>query len=129
MNEQINRFLERAAYALEAADLLLQHEYELALANRAYYAVFYCISALLLSKNVVVKSHEGARGKFHELFIKTRQFEVETSKLVARIAETRQSADYDMDVDITEEQAQQLLNDARRFYDLTLAYLREHPVE
>lgn len=129
MKEQIDRYLERAAHALESADLLLKHEYELALANRAYYAVFYCISAMLLSRDIVVKSHEGARSKFHELFVKTRQFDPEVSKLVARVAEARQSADYNMDVDITEEQAHELLSDARHFYDLTLAYFREHPVE
>ncbi len=127
MNEQIDRFLEQAADTLEAADLLLKHEHELALANRAYYAVFYCISALLLSRNVVTKSHEGARSKFHELFVKTRQFTPEISKLIARSADARQSADYNMDVDITEEQAHELLTDARHFYALTLAYFREHP--
>ena len=125
MSEQINRLLERAADTLNAAELLFKHEYELALANRAYYAVFYCISALLLSENVFAKSHEGARSKFHELFVKTGCFDREISKLIARSAEARQSADYNMDIDITEEQARELLTDAHRFYQMTLDYFQK----
>ena len=69
MIEQINRFLEHAADALDDANFLHQHGRVLALANRAYYAVFYCASALLLTQGVRTKKHEGARVKFHELTI------------------------------------------------------------
>lgn len=57
MNEQINCFLEHADDALDDADFLHQHGPVLALANRAYYAIFYCTSALLLTEGVRTKKH------------------------------------------------------------------------
>lgn len=128
MKEEIQRFLEHAADALDAADILLKYDHELALANRVYYAIFYCVCALLLSKGVVTKKHEGARARFHELFIKTGEFDVEAGKLLARNFAARQSADYDMDTAITDEQARKLLDDARYFYSLTLAYFEKNPI-
>lgn len=122
MKEQIHRLLEHAEATLDDAEFLYQDGRVLALANRAYYAIFYCICALLLTEGVVTKKHEGARVKFHELFVKTGKFSVEMGKLVARNFDARQSADYDMEANITEEQAQQLLEGARTFYTLTIAY-------
>jgi hypothetical protein len=57
MKEQIDRFLEHAVDALDEANFLHQHGRVLALANRAYYAVFYCTSALLLTQGVRTKKH------------------------------------------------------------------------
>lgn len=47
MKDQIIRYLERAADALDDANYLHQDGRVLALANRAYYAIFYCVCALL----------------------------------------------------------------------------------
>ncbi len=129
MKEAIETFLDHAALTLDDAEFLLQDGRKLALANRAYYAVFYCLSALLLTEGITTKKHSGALSKFNELFVKTSRFDMAAGKLVAHSFNARQSADYDMQSDITDELAQQLLHDARYFYDLTLAYFREHPVE
>ena len=108
MKEQINRFLEHSADALDDANFLHQDGRILALANRAYYAVFYCACALLLTEHIATKKHEGARVKFHELFIKTGRFSREA--------------------ELSEEQAMMLLTGARTFYNLTLAYFEQNPV-
>jgi uncharacterized protein (UPF0332 family) len=123
MNEIIQKYLNHAERAIDTADNLLINEHNLALANRSYYAIFYCICALLLTENIITKKHEGARVKFHELFVKTKRFSLEAGRMLERSFESRQSADYDMDTEITDEQAHQLLNDAREFYSLTVAYL------
>ena len=128
MNELIQKYLNHADDALDAADVLLDHNQVLALANRAYYAIFYCACALLLTKGITTKKHEGARVKFHELFVKTGSFPKEAGQILERNFEARQSADYDMDTYITEEQAQLLLNEARIFYDLTINYFKQNPV-
>ncbi len=75
MKELIDKYMERAEFALNAADSLLKADQLLALANRAYYAIFYCACALLLTEGVVTKKHEGTRVKFHELFVKTGRFD------------------------------------------------------
>ena len=128
MNEQIKRFLDHAADALDDASFLQQDGRILALANRSYYTVFYCVCALLLTEGIVTKKHEGARVKFHELFIKTSRFSREAGAILERNFVARQSADYDMEAELSEEQAMLLLNGARIFYDLTLTYFEQNPV-
>ena len=127
--KQITRFLDHAASALEDAGYLYEGGRSLALANRAYYAIFYCIYALLLTENVITKKHEGARVKFHQLFVKTGRFPIEAGKILERNFEARQSADYDMESELDLEEAVNLLNDAREFYALTLTYFAENPIE
>ena len=124
--DAIKNYLEHAEDALDAANVLLANEHVLALANRAYYAVFYCICALLLTEGMTTKKHEGARVKFHELFVKTGRFSKEAGRILESSFNARQSADYDMDTYITEDQARELLEDARKFYALTLAYFEQH---
>ena len=128
MNEQIDRFLEHAADALDDANFLHQNGRILALANRAYYAIFYCVSALLLTEGITTKKHEGARVKFHELFVKTGRFSREAGQILERNFAARQSADYDMEAELGEQEAIQLLNGARAFYALTTAYFDRNPV-
>lgn len=128
MNEQINRFLEHAVDALDDANFLHQNGRILALANRAYYAIFYCTSALLLTEGITTKKHEGARVKFHELFVKTGRFSKEAGQILERNFAARQSADYDMEAELGEEEAIQLLQGARTFYNLTMAYFDQNPV-
>lgn len=128
MNEKITQFLDHAASALDDATFLLEGNRLLALANRSYYSIFYCVCALLATQNVITKKHSSARAKFSELFVKTGLFSVEASKSVGNAFAARQSADYDMESFISEPEAVLLLNDAREFYALTLAYFEQNPV-
>ena len=128
MNEQVAGFLERAADALDDANFLHQHGRVLALANRAYYAIFYCVCALLATENVYTKRHQAARAKFSELFVKTGRFTVESSRIVGNSFAARQSADYDMESYLSEGEAQLLLDDARTFHNLTIDYFNQNPI-
>ncbi len=123
MNELVDSFMDRAESALESADILLQNDQFLALANRAYYAIFYCICALLATEEVYVKKHQAARNKFGELFVNSGRFPKEASQIVGRTFNARQSADYDMETDVTSDQAHVLMTNAQTFYNLTVAYL------
>lgn len=122
------KYLTHAEDALDTADTMIENDHLLALANRCYYAIFYCVSALLLPEGIVTKKHEGARVKFHELFVKSGRFSIEAGRILERSFEARQSADYDMDTYVTTEQAQQLLSDANQFYVLTVTYFANHPI-
>lgn len=118
MKDQVIRYLERAEDALDDADYLHRDGRVLALANRAYYAIFYCVCALLASEGVYTKKHSAARAKFSELFVKTERFDVQASKIVGNNFAARQSADYDME--------SFLLEDAKTFHALTVAYFANH---
>lgn len=128
MNEQLNRFLEHAVHALDDARYLHEDRRVRALADRAYFSIFYCVSALFLMERITTKKHEDARVKFHELFVKTGRFSREAGQILERNFAARQSTDYDMEAELGEEDAIQLLKGARTFYALTTAYFDQNPV-
>lgn len=120
---------EKAADAIENAAYNLKGGFITATANRSYYACYYCIIALLYTKNVYAKTHQGTRAKFSELFIKTSVFPIETSDSIAMLFDYRQEADYDLDEDITQEEAATLIEKAENFYHLTKAYFLELSID
>ena len=61
----------RALETIEAAEHDMKGNFTLAAINRIYYACYYCMSSLLLTKNSYAKTHQGTRAKFSEIFIRT----------------------------------------------------------
>lgn len=64
--------------------------------NRAYYAMFYAVHALIIYDNVELKSsrHSGMISVFDKIFVHTGRLGQEYSKLLHRLFEARQEADY-----------------------------------
>jgi uncharacterized protein (UPF0332 family) len=120
-----SKAFEKAADAIENADYNLKGGFYEATANRAYYACYYCIIGLLYTQNVYSKTHQGARAKFSELFIKTSIFPIDMSDSIALLFDYRQEADYDLDEDITYDEATLLIDKARVIYQMTKAYFQE----
>lgn len=80
-------------------------------------------TALLYTEHIHIKRHSSAHGRFHDLFVRTGRFPHESIKWVHTVFQLRQSGDYDLEIDVTEEQATQSLDYARQFYTLTKAYI------
>lgn len=114
--------LDRAKDTLNESVHNLNGGFTIVTANRAYYAIYYCLTALLYTQSIHTKRHSGAHGKFHELFIRTGKFPHETIIWIQTAFQLRQSGDYDLEADITEEEASQSLDYAQRFYALTRSY-------
>lgn len=116
-------WLERAADTLFASDFNLKHEITLAAINRAYYSMFYSTIALLRTEGIVTKSHSGALNKFSELFIKSKKIDSEYGSMLKKSFDFRQSCDYDIEVEVTDEQAIILVEYAKLFYEMSKAYI------
>lgn len=121
--EEAFKALEKAADAIKNAEYNLKGAFILATANRAYYAYFYCMTALLYTRNVYAKTHQGLPSKFAEEFIKTGIFSKETSDIIAMLFDYRQEADYDLDAEITSDEANNIILKAINFYHLCRDYL------
>jgi uncharacterized protein (UPF0332 family) len=116
------KMLAKAEDALHNAEHDLNGGFALATANRAYYAIFYCMIALLNTKQVYAKTHSGTHAKFAELFIKTGEFPISASDDIALLFKNRQQADYDFDTDLTDEAAKTLISKTTQFLQLTKQY-------
>ena len=86
--------LERARESLEEANILLERGYGNTFVNRLYYACFYAISALLLTKGLSSAKHSGIRSLFHQNFVKSGLVKTELGQLYDMLFDNRQKGDY-----------------------------------
>ncbi len=62
--------------------------------NRAYYALFYAVSALLLEEERRFKKHSGVRAAFNRYFIKVGRVQKRYGDLYNQLFDDRQAGDY-----------------------------------
>lgn len=85
--------LEQADEALAAAELNLSNALNRSAINRAYYAMFYAVLALLATRTVETSRHSGAIAQFDLLYIRPRVFRADLSQWLHRAFLHRQAAD------------------------------------
>ena len=90
----INYRLERAHETLEEARILLEQGHANTYVNRLYYACFYAVSALLLTKGFSSAKHSGIRSLFHQNFVKSDLVDQELGQLFDKLYDNRQKGDY-----------------------------------
>jgi uncharacterized protein (UPF0332 family) len=86
--------LERAREALAEAAVLLDSGHANTGVNRLYYACFYAVSALLLTKGLTATRHSGLRTLFHQHVIRAGLLPLVQGQLYDRLFDQRQQSDY-----------------------------------
>ncbi len=122
MSVPIEKIIARAEDTLSDATFTFENERFEVCVNRAYYAVFYCITALLEAKQVYAKTHQGSHNKFNELYLKTALMPQTLNDSLDTVFSLRQAGDYDFRIEITELEAQAAIYHARIFLAATRAY-------
>lgn len=87
--------LHRAKDTYADAELLADSERWNSAINRLYYSAYYAVTALLLDPDLNSTTHNGAKSKFSESFIKTRKISKEFGKIYSQLFTWRQKGDYD----------------------------------
>ena len=91
---EIQANLERAKASIQAARILLNTGYPDFAASRAYYAVFYAASAILLAENLEFTTHTGVLRAIHLQFVKTGRLDRQFGQTINWLAELRNIGDY-----------------------------------
>jgi uncharacterized protein (UPF0332 family) len=107
--------LERAATKLSAAKILLREGYFDDAVSRAYYSMYFAARAILLTKDIVPKTHRGLISKFGLEFIDDGFIEKTYGNALNVAKEDREEADYSIICEITEEEAKSVITDADAF--------------
>ena len=95
---------------LAAGDLALS-------VSRAYYTLFYAVSALLLEEGRTFKKHSGVRAAFNREFIKSGRIPREHGELYNRLFRDRQKGDYVAFADFDDAYVEKQLQGYERFLD------------
>jgi uncharacterized protein (UPF0332 family) len=92
--ENLREEIDHANESMKAADLLFNNGFIRDAVAKLYYSLLYTVRALLLTKGLEPKSHEGALRLFGLHFAKQGIFEAEDSHVFSRLMKYRQEADY-----------------------------------
>jgi len=119
VNEDIQKLvgyrMGQAAETLAAAKQLAEAGHCRDAANRAYYAMFYCGLALLAARGLGASKHSGVLSLFSHHFVKTGDFSVECGRHLREAFELRQACDYREFLEITRDQADEVVTNAEAF--------------
>jgi uncharacterized protein (UPF0332 family) len=115
--EEADRLLDRAQSKLESAQLLFDNgKYDDAI-SRAYYSMFYAARALLRLKDITPRTHKGVVSQFGSEFVRKGDMEAFYAKAINYARESREDADYGIYFEASQEEAEDILQDAKSFLE------------
>jgi uncharacterized protein len=121
MNENIQALvtyrLEQADESLEAARTLFVKKLIRPSINRAYYAMFYAVLALLAQGKKETSKHSGAIALFDRDFVKQGIFKKDYSRWLHDAFDLRQRSDYAAEYHASPEDAEITMKNAETFVD------------
>jgi len=116
--------IEQAHETLREAEVLLDESALRGTVNRAYYAMFYALLALLATKQLGTSRHSGALALFDREFVKPGVFPRELSRSLHLAFDLRQTHDYGEMTQVDRLTAERTLADAQAFVTAIESHLR-----
>lgn len=115
--------MQQANETLNEADILFNQSSYRGTINRAYYAMFYSVLALLATKKLGTSKHIGAISLFDREFVKTGIFSKKLSRSLHLAFDRRQTHDYGELIEIDQDTAKEIVKDAKNFVEEVESYL------
>ena len=113
----------RAREDLDAAHLLFNAgNYRIA-NNRAYYAIFHAMRAVLVFDNFDSSKHSGVIAEFSRRYIKEGIFPTEMSKMIGSAFTIRNASDYDDMFIASKNDTEEQINNAEYVYKVINEYI------
>lgn len=110
-----NYRIEKAKACIRDAEMLEKNGGDISAANRAYYAIFHAVRAVLALEGVDRKKHSGVIAYFQQQYIKTGIFDRIYSSVLQEAFEIRQESDYEDFYVISKAELVNQLNNAKQF--------------
>jgi len=125
MKEETRKLLEKAERSVSAAEALLREGNTDFAAGRAYYAMFYVVSALLVERGYAFRKHSAVHSAFGREFVQTGIFDARFHRWLLDAFDKRLQADYGVDIVLASEDVQRMIDQAREFMWEARRYLEE----
>lgn len=117
--------LERANEDLRAAELMEQNQMWKAANNRAYYAVYHAIDAVLALVPIAFKRHKDTLSYFNKNYVHTGTFSSDIGRRIARLEEIRHNSDYNDFYIASKEEAEKQIETAKQVIELIEQYCKK----
>lgn len=115
--------LERAREELDTAELLFDNERLKAANNRAYYSIYYSLTAVLCLEPIAFKKHKDMIGYFNKNYVHTDRFPREIGRNISKAAKIRHASDYDEFYIASKEEAKRQIHTASQMIHLVHAFI------
>ncbi len=116
--------LSQAAEMIKDAQMSFENNGFKTCNNRAYYAIFHAMRAVHALAKFDSGKHSGIIAEFQRQYIKTGIFNKECSFIIKKASEIRNDSDYEDFYITTRDEAEEQLNNAKRFISEVEAYLK-----
>lgn len=124
--EDLARYkLERAREEIDTAELLFQNERLKAVNNRAYYSIYYSLTAVLCLEPVAFKRHKDTLGYFNKNYVHTGIFPEEIGRSISKAQKIRHASDYDEFYVASKEEAENQIQTAKTVADLVDKFISQ----
>ncbi|MCM1211465.1 MAG: HEPN domain-containing protein [Blautia sp.] len=117
--------LERAKEELDTAELLFQNEKLKAANNRAYYSLYYSLTAILCLEPIAFKRHKDTIGYFNKNYVHTGIFPAQIGRDISKAAKVRHASDYDDFYIASKEETEKQIQTAKTLLDLVDKFISE----
>ncbi len=129
-NETIEEYaryrLEKAKETLHTAELILNNIKDYSSANnRAYYAIFYAIRAVLALEQVDFKRHKDVIAYFNQNYVSNEIFPRNIGRKIAQAQRIREDSDYDDEYKPSYEKTDQQIKTAKELISLVEEYINK----
>jgi len=107
--------LAKARNLLAEVDVLMEHKFYDTVINRLYYACFHATKALLLTKDLIPKTHSGVVSLLHQYFLSHGLFEISQASFFSRLMQERNEDDYNDFITFDEAKAAEFIEPAKNY--------------
>ena len=119
--------LNKAKETLETARMIFNEGKDFTSANnRAYYAIFYAIRAVLAIEEVDFKRHKYFLSYFNKEYVNKEKFPKKIGRKISQAQRIREDSDYDDDYEPSFEKTEQQINTAQELIDLVEEYINNY---
>lgn len=130
-NETIEDFaryrLNKAKETLETAKMIFNEGKDFSSANnRAYYAIFYAIRAVLAIEEIDFKRHKDVLVYFNKEYVNKEKFPKMIGRKISQAQRIREDSDYDDDYEPSFEKTEQQINTAQELIGLVEEYINNY---
>lgn len=110
--------LQVAKEDLQSARVLLEAQSYRGANNRAYYAIFHAVSAVLALEGIAFKKHKDTLAYFNKNYIATEIFSRDLGRKIVKAEEIRHASDYDTFYIASKEETVQQIETADKLIQL-----------
>ncbi|HIJ44485.1 MAG: HEPN domain-containing protein [Rhodospirillales bacterium] len=127
MNKEQNQLLSKAEENIEVANLLFDKKFPEISVSRAYYAMFYLATAMLIEKGLRFSRHSAIAAAFGREITKQGLLPVDLHGWLLDAANARNASDYRIDRAVSLKEAAEHIERAERFLEEVRRVLEKEP--